>query len=131
MDPSSAVITETSAERARRQLDSLRAAVESRLAALEAVLPDPMRGESLEGLILDLARVTTEESRATALKTALDAKLEADARVAQAQTMAEESANRDRRVAAEAEQAAEQARQKLAGLEQAQATQLRNLRETL
>jgi len=55
-------------EPAQRQLDDLRAALDDRLAALEAALADPARGESLERLILDLARAVTEESQAATAK---------------------------------------------------------------
>ena len=48
-----ATLNEYLPETAQRHLASLRAAVEDRLTALEEVLADPSRGESLEGLILD------------------------------------------------------------------------------
>ncbi len=131
MDSPTATINDTSSDRAQRQLDTLRTAVETRLAALEAVLADPMRGESLEGLILDLARVTTEEARTAALKAALDAKLEADARVAHARAVAQEAIDEERVVAGELRRTVEQARQKIAGLETAQLLELRRLREDL
>jgi PilZ domain len=131
MDSSTATLNDTSSDRAQRQLDMLRTAVDRRLAELEAVLADPMRGESLEGLILDLARVTTEEARTTALKAALDAKLEADSRVAHARAVAQEAIDEERVVAGELRRAVEQARQKIAGLEGAQLLELRRLREDL
>ncbi len=131
MDSPTATINDTSSDRAQRQLDTLRTAVETRLAALEAVLADPMRGESLEGLILDLARVTTEEARTAALKAALDAKLEADTRVAHARAVAQEAIDEERVVAGELRRTVEQARQKIAGLEAAQLLELRRLREDL
>ena len=66
-------------EVARRQLEALRSALEVRLARLEDVLADPTRGESLETLILDLARVATEEAQATAALACIDVKRSADA----------------------------------------------------
>ena len=126
-----ATLKDSSSERAQQQLDALRTAVETRLTALEAVLADPNRGESLEGLILDLARVATEEARAAALKTALDAKLDADARVAHAQMVAQEAIDEERVVSGELRRTIEQAKQRIASLEHGQLTQLRSLREDL
>ena len=131
MDLLAATLNDTSSERAQQQLDALRTVVETRLSALEAVLADPSRGESLEGLILDLARVATEEARAVALKASLDARLEADARVADARTVAQEAIDQERVGAGELRRSIEQARRRIASLEQGQLTDLRGLREEL
>src|SRR5262245_45187612 len=66
------------------RLDALRSSVNLRLAALEAALADPQQGTALEPLILELARVTTEEAQASAQKACAEARLDADVRVAQA-----------------------------------------------
>ena len=107
----------TSSDRAQQQLDALREALEIRLSALEAVLADPSRGESLEGLIVELARVATEEAQAAALKVCLDVKLEADVRVADARVAAQETVDEERSANAELRRGGEQGRQRLANLE--------------
>lgn len=66
-DQSSLALNDHLSDSAQQQLAALRGALESRLAALEEVLADPSRGESLAGLILDLSRVATEEAQACRL----------------------------------------------------------------
>ncbi|HKT81565.1 MAG TPA: PilZ domain-containing protein [Vicinamibacterales bacterium] len=124
-------LNDTSSERAQRQLDTLRAAVEVRLQALEAVLADPNRGESLEGLILDLARVATDEARAAMLKACLDAKLEADARVIHARAVAQEAVDQERLASGELRKALDQTKQRLSNLEQEHIVQMHHLRADL
>ena len=63
---SSLALNDHLSKSAQQQLTALRRALESRLAALEEVLKDPGRGESLAGLILDLSRVATEEAQLAA-----------------------------------------------------------------
>src|SRR5205085_3783946 len=60
----------------------LRSALEKRIAALEEVLADPSRGESLAGLILDLSRVATEEAQVAASQAAIATKADADTQIA-------------------------------------------------
>ena len=81
-DPSSLALNDHLSHSARRQLGALRSALENRLAALEEVLADPSRGESLEGLILDLSRVATEEAQAAAAQACLETRVEADTEIA-------------------------------------------------
>src|SRR6185503_3153744 len=83
------------AEAAQRRLDALRSTVEVRLAALEAALADPTRGDTLETLILDLARVACEESQAAAAHACADTRLEAETSVAQARTSAQAAVDRE------------------------------------
>ena len=75
--------TDHPSDRVQRQLDALRATLEDRLVALETALADPTGGQSLERLILDLARSVTEESRSAAAKACVDTKQEADKQIAQ------------------------------------------------
>ena len=49
-----------------REVEALRTLLDSRLSALELALADPKQHGSLEAMILDLARVATEEAHATA-----------------------------------------------------------------
>jgi hypothetical protein len=70
-------------ERAREELDTLRATLDMRLSALEAGVANPDQGESLEGLVLDLARAATVETEAAALRACLEIQLEAQAQVAE------------------------------------------------
>ena len=131
MESLSETLNDTTAERAQRQLDSLRAAAEVRLSELEAILADPSRGESLEGLILDLARIATQEARSAALKASVDARNDSDARVARAREEAQEVIDRERIVGGDLRRSLEQAREKIASLEQEHLTQVRTLRQDL
>jgi chromosome segregation ATPase len=100
-------------EAAQRQLDALRAAVDVRLAALEAVLADPSRGESLEGLVLDLARVATEEAEAAASRACIAIKLEAETEIAESRTSAEAALEQEREVISQLRRELEQAQQSI------------------
>jgi chromosome segregation ATPase len=71
-------------ETARREIDALRAALDSRLLALEAALAHPEPHESLEALVIDLARVATAEAEASAARASLDAQIEAQERTKEA-----------------------------------------------
>jgi chromosome segregation ATPase len=68
---------------AQQHLAALRGELLNRLGALEAVLADPSRGESLAGLILDLSRIATEEAEAAAAEACLATKAEADRQMAE------------------------------------------------
>ena len=50
---------------ARREIEALRAELDSRLLALEAALAHPDPHESLETLVIELARVATTEAEAS------------------------------------------------------------------
>src|SRR5262245_24380374 len=79
---------QTAPARGSDDLDALHAALDSRLAALEAALADP--GEcALEGLILDLARVATDEAEAVARRASQQARAEADAQAGNALSQAQ------------------------------------------
>src|SRR5262249_15538044 len=60
---------------ARRELDALRAALDSRLLALEAALAHPEPHDSLETFVMDLARVATAEAEASAARASLEAQI--------------------------------------------------------
>jgi len=64
---------------ARQQLDMLRRGLDERLARLEAALSGARSDVSLEALILDLARVATDEAQAAADLASVDARRELDA----------------------------------------------------
>ena len=102
---------------ADKRLDALRGAVDIRLAALEAALADPEKGDSLEYLILDLARVATEEAQASAARACIDIRLEAELNIAQAQAAARATLDGERAARAETEHALEQARHRIAALD--------------
>jgi PilZ domain len=129
MDTSYPTVTSHLSQEAQRQLDAVRAALDVRLSALEAVLADPTRGESLEGLILDLARVAAEEAQAAAAKACVDADASADTRVAHARGAAQEAIEQERAVTADLRRALDQAQQRFASLEQEHLIQLRRMRE--
>jgi chromosome segregation ATPase len=67
-------------ETARREIDALRAALDSRLLALEAALAHPEPHDSLETLVIDLARVATAEAEASAARASLAAQIDAQER---------------------------------------------------
>ncbi len=104
---------------AQQELDALRQTLDLRLTALETALETPGHGDSLERLVLDLARVATEEAAAASRQAALHAETQARRQIAardQAETAArtafdEERAGLEARIAAE--------RQTAAGLQQA------------
>jgi chromosome segregation ATPase len=74
--------------RARDELETLHATLDSRLAALEAALADPNEC-ALEGLILDLARAATEEAEAVARRASAHARADADAQAGSALSQAQ------------------------------------------
>ncbi|HEY7290129.1 MAG TPA: PilZ domain-containing protein [Vicinamibacterales bacterium] len=81
-DPLADRLRQHLSETARRELDDLRAALDSRLLALEAALAHPEPHDSLEVLVLDLARVATTEAEAAAARASLEADLESQKRAA-------------------------------------------------
>ncbi len=114
---------------AQQQIDALRAAIDIRLAALETVLADPRPDESLESLILDLARLATEEARATATRACAGIKLEADTEIAQARKSAQQAIEHERIVSLDFRRSLEQAQQRHAALERDKQNELRALRD--
>ena len=117
-------------EPAHRRLEALRSSVELRLAALEAALADPARGEALEGLILDLARVATEEAQASAANACVDTRLEAETLIRQARAAAQAAVEQEYAASMDVRRALEQARQQIATLEQEKADGLLSARES-
>src|SRR5712691_11312040 len=81
-DSSSVALNEHLSNSAQQQLAGLRHSLESQLAALEEVLADPGRGESLAGLILDLSRIATEEAQVAASQACIATRAEADKEMA-------------------------------------------------
>jgi len=104
-------------EPARRRLDALRSSVDMRLAALEAALADPSRGDALEALILDLARVACEESQSAAAHACADTRLEAEMHIAQARSAAQAVVEQEYASSADVRRALEEARQQIAVLQ--------------
>ena len=78
----------TAPSRGSNDLAALHAALDSRLAALEAALADP-NDLALEGLILDLARAATEEAEAAARQATVQAQADADAQAGSAMSRAQ------------------------------------------
>jgi chromosome segregation ATPase len=69
---------------AQRELETLRSALDARLIALERALANPEPGQSIESLIIDLARVASEEAHASAARKWLEAQLAVASRPASA-----------------------------------------------
>jgi chromosome segregation ATPase len=74
--------------RASNDLDALHAALDSRMAALEAALADPTEC-ALEGLILDLARTASDEAEAVARQASAQARADADRQAGSALSQAQ------------------------------------------
>jgi len=100
-----------------------------RLATLEAVLADPGRGESLEALILDLARLATDEAQAAAAVAAVEARLEAETHLAHARAAAQEAIEQERAVTSDVRRALEHLEQRQKTLEQERQAEIRSLHE--
>lgn len=106
VDPSSATIRQLLGA-AQRELDGLRAELDTRLAALEAALARPDQRSTLEERLMALARVATAEAEAATARALLAARVESQERADAAATELQR--------ALDAERAATQAaRQKLA-----------------
>ena len=67
-------------ERSRTELDELRSELDARLLALENALTSPDDCESLESLVIDLARVAMDEAEAAARRAIFDAQSDAQYR---------------------------------------------------
>ena len=67
---------------AQRELDTLRAELDTRLSALEAALTQPDPNRSLEDLVLDLARVATAEAVSSSQRKTLEVQLQEEERAA-------------------------------------------------
>jgi chromosome segregation ATPase len=98
-------------------LQTLRAAIEDRLAVLDAVLADPSRGESLEVLILDLARMATEEAQVAAAKACVDTKLRSESEFAEARVAAQTALDQEQTISVRLRQALNEAQQRITILE--------------
>jgi chromosome segregation ATPase len=79
-DPLADRLKQYLSDTARREIDALRADLDSRLLALEAALVHPEPHESLETLVIDLARVATTEAEASTARACLDSQIEAQER---------------------------------------------------
>src|SRR5262245_8188199 len=118
-------------ESAQRRLEALRGSVDVRLAALEAALADPNNGDSLEALILDLARVACEESQATAAQACADTRLEAEMHIARTRSVAQAAIDQETAASEEVRRALEAAQQQLQALQRDQDDGLTRVREAL
>ena len=83
-----------------RNIEALRALLDTRLAALEAALADPDQYDSLEQLLGDLVRTATEEADATVRQACLEAQREAQNAIAAARGEAQAALEAERGAAA-------------------------------
>jgi chromosome segregation ATPase len=111
-------------------LEALRGDLDRRLAALDAALADPARGGSLQGLILDLARVATDGAKAAAARACASTKLNADMQVAQAHAAAQSAVERERTIAASLRGTLEQVQQEITELEREKQAEAQAVRES-
>jgi chromosome segregation ATPase len=93
-----------------RELQALRSSLDARLNALETALADPSQQEALEDLILDLARVATEEADAAARQAYLDAQQQAQNAIAAARTEGLSALEAEKAAAATLRQAVDEAK---------------------
>src|SRR5262245_28285621 len=116
-------------EAAQRRLEALRSSVEVRLAALEAALADPSRGDALETLILDLARVACEESQAAAVQACADTRLEAEVFLGQARASAQAAVDQEFASSADVRRLLDEAQQRILVLQHENEEGVRQARE--
>ena len=101
-----------------KEVEALRASLDSRLTALEKALADPKQHGSLESLILDLARIATEEADATTRQAVLAAQKAGHTAAAAARTEAASALEAERGESDALRQVIDQAK---AALKQAEA----------
>src|SRR5688572_12351371 len=111
------------------QLDALRTAIDQRLSELEAVLADPSRGESLESLIVDLARMATSEAQQAAAHACAVMKQQSEAALADARAEGRAAVDREHAATTELRKALDQARQRQTQLEDQAQADLKALRQ--
>ncbi len=102
-----------------KEVEALRASLDTRLTALEKALADPRKHGSLEALILDLARAATDEADATARNAVLDAQKNSESVAATARSEAIEALEAEKVESAALRQVIDQAK---SALKQAEAT---------
>src|SRR5215203_3549264 len=110
-----------------KEVEALRASLNSRLTALEKALADPKQHGSLEALILDLARLATEEADATARHAVVDAQKAAQSAAAAARTEALEAPEAAKKEAAGASRELAALRESVEQQQAAGAAQLREI----
>jgi uncharacterized coiled-coil protein SlyX len=81
------------------ELERLRALLDTKLTELEAALDNPDASDSLERLVIDLARVATREADAAATRAALEAQRAADEQVSRARVDADLAVRAERSTA--------------------------------
>src|SRR5687768_17983066 len=101
-----------------KEVEALRASLDARLTALEQALADHRQHGSLERLILDLARIATEEADATARRAVVDAQKAGQNAAASARTEAARALEAEKGESAALRQVIDQAK---AALKQAEA----------
>lgn len=94
-------------------VQALRAALTSKLTALEEALTNPAKHSSLESLILDLARVATEEAHATARQAVLVAQRDVQSVVSTARSEAASALEAEKTTATSLREAVEKAQAEL------------------
>ena len=92
-----------------KEVDALRSSLDTRLTALEKALADPTQHGSLEALILDLARIATEEADATTRHAVRDAQKSAQDGAAKALEAEQQESAALREVIEQAKSALKQA----------------------
>src|SRR5262249_25520588 len=80
LTPLSETVRKHLAATAQRELDTLRAELDTRLSALEAALTQPDPNRSLEDLVLDLARVATAEAVSSSQRKTLEVQVQGEER---------------------------------------------------
>jgi chromosome segregation ATPase len=104
-------------EAAQRQLDALRAAMDTRLVELEAALADPSRSPSLKALMLELSRLATNEAHLAATRACHQIKAECDAALLDAQSRGSTAIEAERNAAWEHRRTLDRAEKRIDELE--------------
>lgn len=98
---------------AQRQLDALRAAIDSRLRELDSALADPASAPALPGLILELSRLATAEAQAAAARACLQIKHDSEATLLEQEARSAAAVDTERRAASELRRTLESVQKRL------------------
>jgi chromosome segregation ATPase len=128
-DPSPDAIRRYLAETSRRELDALRQVLERKLVALETALANPGQHDSLEHLVIDLARAASAEAVSAAERQLLDAQVKANERAVAGDDETRRALEADRKANADLQRELASVKAALDEQRQARAVQEREVQE--
>jgi len=118
-------------EAAQRQLDTLRATMDARLADLQVALTDPSRAATLPALVMELSRLATSEAHATTARMCMQLRHDGEAALAEAEVRHASMIEAQRKAAWEQQRALDAARKRIEELEAEHQTATRTAEEHL